>query len=202
MSACNLISGGLPTLIIKYNIHLISVPKADKTLLWLTDQMQINKQMKFIMQVYMKSLCHSSHRIANITLLIWCRRISGGFISDCEDSRGKVITLVREVVAEHNGKVTVRGVQLCYIWPQNWNFKWRMTKSAKEWTERHRYNLLLISYCDSRVWQSIFDGFVFGVIVLKLNSDYDMTLLCRLSSVDTLPTFPPTETGCHRIPHR
>lgn len=38
-----------------------------------------------------------------------------GFIFDSDDSRAEVITLVREVVVEHNGKVSVRGVELSYI---------------------------------------------------------------------------------------
>lgn len=44
-----------------------------------------------------------------------CGGGGGGVISACDDSRVKVIALVREVVAEHNGKVTAQGVGLRYI---------------------------------------------------------------------------------------
>lgn len=37
-----------------------------------------------------------------------------GFISDSDDSRAEVITLVGEVVVEHNGKVTAWGAGVTF----------------------------------------------------------------------------------------
>ncbi len=62
--------------------------------------------------------------------------ISAGFISDSDDSRAEVITLVREVVVEHNGKETARGVEQLHLSkPERGHYV--------EWWEKKEYVVLI-----------------------------------------------------------